>query len=93
MKVLILNPRVGLTAMMSSPFSRFKMVVFPALSSPLSEDKISAAEQRESVHLQEKNPHLSLLPSVLPNYCEQAHVVDGTVVGQKGPLKAQGDRT
>lgn len=33
--VLILNPRVGLTDMMSSPLRRFKMVVLPALSRPL----------------------------------------------------------
>jgi hypothetical protein len=32
---LMLNPSVGLTVVMSSPFRRFTMVVLPALSSPL----------------------------------------------------------
>ena len=43
MNVLILNPSVGLTAMKSSPLSLFKMVVFPALSSPLRRREVSAA--------------------------------------------------
>jgi hypothetical protein len=33
--VLMLKPRVGLTLMMSSPLIFFRIVVFPALSSPL----------------------------------------------------------
>jgi len=33
--VLILNPKVGLTLVMSSPLRFFIMVVLPALSSPL----------------------------------------------------------
>ena len=34
-RVLILNPSVGLIVSMSSPLTFFKMVVLPALSSPL----------------------------------------------------------
>lgn len=33
----MLKPRVGLTDLISSPFSFLRMVVFPALSSPLEE--------------------------------------------------------
>lgn len=33
--VLILNPRVGLMPIISSPLSFFRIVVFPALSRPL----------------------------------------------------------
>ena len=34
-KVLILNPKVGSIVLISSPLNFFKIVVFPALSSPL----------------------------------------------------------
>lgn len=34
--VFMLNPSVGLMVVMSSPFRRFTIVVFPALSRPLS---------------------------------------------------------
>jgi len=69
-KVLILNPSVGLTAMKSSPSSLFKMVVFPALSSPLRGREISAAVwcgRSKDVDSQEEDTHLPLLPSVLPD--------------------------
>jgi hypothetical protein len=81
-KVLILNPRVGLTVMISSPLSRFKMVVFPALSSPLNGYRVSGYQQLSSVseseyaYLQKEDAHFSLLPSVLANYCKQTHTVD-----------------
>ena len=38
--VLMLNPSVGEMVLMSSLFSRLTIVVFPALSSPLSVDAI-----------------------------------------------------
>lgn len=41
-KVLMLKPRVGLTDLISSPFIFLRMVVFPALSSPL--EAINKAE-------------------------------------------------
>ena len=46
--VLMLNPSVGLTVLMSSPMNRFTMVVLPALSSPLLEPARSAAYYRRT---------------------------------------------
>ncbi len=42
--VLILKPNVGLIVVMSSPFNRLTMVVFPALSSPLRDKARAHAE-------------------------------------------------
>ena len=77
MKVLMLNPKVGLTVMISSPLSRFKMVVFPALSSPLHEHGISVAgRHRWSESSQKEDPHFPLLPPVLADNRKKTHVVN-----------------
>ena len=65
--------------MMSSPLSRFKIVVFPPLSSPLHEYETSAALWRgwsRDVDSQKEDAHLPLLPSVLADNREQAHIVN-----------------
>lgn len=65
--------------MISSPLSRFKIVVFPALSSPLGKCEMSAAagdERSQGVDSQKEEAHLPLPPSVLADNRKQTHVVD-----------------
>lgn len=65
--------------MKSSPLSLFKMVVFPALSSPLRKFWISATlwyGQSEDVNSQKEDAHLPLLPSVFADNREQTHIVN-----------------
>jgi hypothetical protein len=72
MNVLILKPSVGLTLDMSSPLIFFRIVVLPALSSPLAVIEW-AGYTRRSTNLQEKNSHFPFFLSALTNDCEQAH--------------------
>jgi hypothetical protein len=71
MWVLMLNPRVGDMLDISSPASRLRIVVFPALSSPLNDERMPRLgdtiegiviigknmEGEEEVDVQEENPH------------------------------------
>ena len=73
--------------MKSSPLSLFKMVVFPALSSPLREYEISAAPRyvrSEDVNSQKEDAHLPLLPSVFADNREQTHSIVNVPIGWLG---------
>ena len=54
-KVLMLNPRVGLTPVMSSSFSFFSIVVFPALSRPLPESHLYMDDSRRGMTYRNKS--------------------------------------
>ena len=71
-KVLILNPRVGLTLLTSSPLSHLRIVVFPALSRPL---RSFRSRKYHYISLQEKDTHFPLFFSVLADNSEEPHVV------------------
>lgn len=91
----MLNPRVGLTVMISSPFNFFTIVVFPALSRPLKISGRAPAEQSPMAlrwlnHAQEEDTHFALLPPVLPNNSEQTH--GGGSGGTKLDMEAQDAR-
>lgn len=71
-KVLMLNPSVGLIPVISSPFSRLRIVVLPALSRPLN------STQREShaepgMNPQKQQPHFAFFPPIFPDDCKQPH--------------------
>lgn len=68
MKVLILNPSVGLTSEMFSLFSFFRIVVFPALSSPLKSLEVGLTATASCS--QEQDTHFLLFLSVLSNNCQ-----------------------
>lgn len=78
--VLMLNPNVGLTLIMSSPLSFFRIVVLPALSKPLSKERrriyqnCQLFQVKTSSSLQEKYSHLLLLLAVLSDDGVKSHV-------------------
>jgi hypothetical protein len=64
--VLMLNPKVGLILVISSPLSFLRIVVFPALSRPLL--KIwQFGNVRELVSLQKKQTHFFFFLSIFAN--------------------------
>ena len=71
--VLMLNPRVGLTPVISSSLSFFNIVVFPALSRPLPKVVRTREFPAENGDLQKQQPHFLLFLPVLPYYSEQPH--------------------
>jgi hypothetical protein len=50
---------------------------------------LSSVGEFECVHSQKEEAHLSLLPSVLANYCEKTHIVEVLVVRRKKPQKLE----
>ena len=63
---------------MSSLFNFFKMVVLPALSSPISDINTakvkSSVKRKRKVHVQEKNPHFMFFLPILSNNSEETHI-------------------
>ena len=71
--VLMLNPRVGLIPDISSSFSFFSIVVFPALSRPLEDASVSYETLPECGSSQEQDPHFLRLRLVFPNDGEETY--------------------
>jgi hypothetical protein len=87
----MLNPRVGLILLMSSPFSFLRIVVFPALSRPLRVISLDECILAMIGDLQEEQTHLLLLLPVLSDDCEQAHsICRVTVVEGEGDSSRKG---
>ena len=70
----MLKPSVGLILLMSSPFNFLRIVVFPALSSPLWRSAAASVSVVDS-NVQEQQAHLFLLLPVLANDRQQTHVL------------------
>jgi hypothetical protein len=64
----MLNPRVGEIVSMGSPLMRFRIVVLPALSSPLIDQGVVVY-----MGLQHKQSHFLFLLTQLFQYRQQSH--------------------
>lgn len=69
----MLNPRVGLIDVMSSPLIFFKIVVLPALSSPLESNDEAHLSSLERCHLQEQYPDFLLFLTAFSDDSEKSH--------------------
>ena len=71
----MLKPRVGLMPMISSPLSFLRIVVFPALSSPLDAwISVNGRDDQEDKSAQEENSHFFLLLAIFADDREETHV-------------------
>jgi hypothetical protein len=61
--------------LMSSPFSFFRIVVFPALSSPLKVNQLADQFLGAFLDSQKEQTHLLLFLAILSNDCEKTHDV------------------
>ena len=88
----MLNPRVGLTPVISSSLSFFNIVVFPALSRPLPKVVRTRKFPAENGDLQKQQPHLLLFLPVLPYYSEQPHKKGFSISSQSRNFDQVGPR-
>jgi hypothetical protein len=96
----MLNPRVGDILDISSPTSRLRIVVFPALSSPLDHELMPRLgdtiegmvdngrdmEGEEEVDVQEKNPHFLRFRFILSNDRQQTYTCQPVICRRSGML-------
>jgi len=76
----MLNPRVGLIDVMSSPLIFFRIVVLPALSSPLQSNVEAHLPSPERCHLQKQYPDFLLFLTTFSDDSEQSHGDCGAVI-------------
>lgn len=73
MSVDISNPKVGLVDITSSPFNRFRIVVLPALSKPLTVGLCENTNLEAEGGSQKKNSHFAFFSFVFADNCQKSH--------------------